>query len=161
MKTPTHEHWMDKALNLARVAEQQGEVPIGAVLVAADKIIGQGYNQPIQSNDPTAHAEILALRQAARTQLNYRLPHTTLYVTLEPCMMCCGALIHARVTQVVFATRDPKLGCLSQNKLAPFQDKLNHSLDWYEGIYRQEAQCLLQQFFKSRRRATNCCPVSS
>src|SRR5690554_300266 len=112
MKTDEHEHWMRQALALAARAEEQGEVPVGAVLVREGGVLGEGFNQPISSHDPTAHAEITALRDAARRAGNYRLPDSTLYVTIEPCAMCCGALVHARVAKVVFGAREPKAGAV-------------------------------------------------
>ena len=104
------EHWMQHALTLAAKAEAQGEVPVGALLVQDDTIIAEGWNQPIAGHDPTAHAEVMALRAAGQTLQNYRFTDTTLYVTLEPCLMCVGAIVHARVSRLVFAARDPKSG---------------------------------------------------
>src|SRR3990167_11165131 len=112
MTTENHQRWMQRALTLAKQAEKIGEVPVGAVLVFNDEIIGEGYNQPISQCDPTAHAEMIALRQGAKTLGNYRLLGTTLYVTLEPCVMCAGAMVHARISRLVFGAKDPKVGAI-------------------------------------------------
>ncbi len=143
--------FMARALELAQEAAEQGEVPVGAVLVRNGVIIGQGYNAPISSNDPTAHAEIVALRDAARRFANYRLPGSTLYVTLEPCTMCIGAIVHARVERLVFATREPRAGvvCSQGNELD--RSFYNHKVVWEEGPLAQESAELLQSFFKARR----------
>lgn len=148
----TDEEWMRYAIRLAQRAEQQGEVPVGALLVYQDRCIAEGWNQPIQSNDPTAHAEIVALRKAGLTLQNYRLIETTLYVTLEPCVMCMGAIAHARVKRLVFGAFDPKRGAVChalQLSDAPF---LNHRVDWQGGILEQTCSELLSDFFKARRK---------
>ncbi len=144
--------WMQKSLNLARHAEALGEVPVGAVLVLDNECIGEGWNQPITSRDPSSHAEIVALRQAARKADNYRLPETTLYVTLEPCPMCAGALVHARVQRVVFGTTDPKSGASGSVFNILNSDRLNHRIDITHGILQDECGHLLQTFFKQKRR---------
>jgi len=143
--------WMQHAFELAKKAEAQDEVPVGAVIVYEDKIIGEGWNQPISSDDPTAHAEIMALR-AASTQLeNYRLPNTTLYVTLEPCTMCAGAIIHARVSRLVFAVDDPKTGACGSVFNLMQTDKLNHKVEIEKGVMEEECRSLIQSFFKEKR----------
>jgi len=142
---------MRLALEQAELAASEGEVPVGAVLVRDGELLASGYNQPIAGHDPTAHAEIVTLRSAAKTEANYRLPGTTLYVTIEPCTMCVGALIHARVATVVFGAREPRAGALvSQQNLAS-QSHYNHSLHCIEGILAEECAALMQSFFKARR----------
>jgi tRNA(adenine34) deaminase len=145
------EQWMQRALALAGHAAARGEVPVGAVLVHAGHIVGEGFNQPISSHDPTAHAEIVALRNAAVHVSNYRLPDTTLYVTLEPCTMCIGAMMHARVGRLVFAAREPRAGAVcSQLQLCEHQS-YNHKIQWSEGVLAAESSALLTAFFKARR----------
>jgi len=141
---------MRAALEQADAAAAVGEVPVGAVLVAGDRILAQGFNQPIRSRDPTAHAEIVALREAALAQDNYRLPGTTLYVTVEPCTMCAGALVHARVSRLVFGTREPKAGAIVSHP-ASFTD-LNHSLEVSEGILAEECAQRMTAFFERLRK---------
>jgi tRNA(adenine34) deaminase len=142
---------MRRALELARHAETLGEVPVGAVVVHDAEIIGEGWNQPITSNDPTAHAEIMALRAAAQRARNYRLTDTTLYVTLEPCAMCAGAIVHARIGRVVFGAPDPKAGAGGSvfNLLA--NERLNHRASVQGGVLAEESARLLQGFFQGRR----------
>ena len=145
------EEWMWHALRLAQRAEQQGEVPVGALLVKDERCIAEAWNQPIQSNDPTAHAEIVALRKAGQVLQNYRLIDTTMYVTLEPCVMCMGAIAHARVKRLVFGAFDPKRGAVChalQLSDAPF---LNHRVDWSGGVLEQNCSEMLIDFFKARR----------
>ena len=143
--------WMKQALELAQQGAQAGEVPVGAVLVREGEVLGQGFNQPILSHDPTAHAEIVALRVASRAQQNYRLPGSTLYVTLEPCTMCFGALVHARVSRLVYAAREPRAGvCVSQLQL-PSVDFYNHKLLVEGGVLEADSAQLLKAFFASRR----------
>ena len=143
---------MQKAFELAHKAEQQGEVPVGAVVVLNDEIVGEGWNQPISSNDPTAHAEVMALRDAGKRLDNYRLPETTLYVTLEPCPMCAGAIVHARVKRLVFAARDPRSGAAgSVFDLLPSDQRFNHYTLIDQGVMAQEASSLLSDFFRKRR----------
>lgn len=136
---------------LAGQAAESGEVPVGAVLVAGGNILGQGANKPIALHDPTAHAEILALRQAALFSQNYRLPGSTLYVTLEPCTMCLGAMIHARVQTLVFAAREPRFGAVVSQRQLLDEGGFNHPLQWMEGPLAEESSALLKQFFKQRR----------
>jgi len=144
-------NFMQQALALAETASTLGEVPVGAILVHEGKIIGQGANHPISSNDPTAHAEIGALRQAATELNNYRLPATTLYVTLEPCIMCMGAIIHARVQRLVFGAHDPKTGAAGSRYFIGSDGLLNHTLEITGGICETECSTLLKEFFRSRR----------
>jgi tRNA(adenine34) deaminase len=147
----TDEDWMWHALRLAQRAEAQGEVPVGALLVQDNRCIAEGWNQPIQNHDPTAHAEIQVLRHAGRVLQNYRLTASTLYVTLEPCVMCMGAIAHARVSRLVFGAYDPKRGAVChalQLSNAPF---LNHKIDWLGGVLEPSCAELLTSFFKARR----------
>ena len=144
--------WMDQALQLAKKAAEQGEVPVGAVLVADGELIAQAYNQPITLSDPSAHAEILALRQASEKLSNYRLVNSELFVTLEPCMMCAGALIHARVKRLVFATREPKAGVVCSHLKTLEQPFLNHNVTVEEGLLAEQSAELLSDFFKNRRK---------
>jgi tRNA(adenine34) deaminase len=142
--------FMHLALQQARLAHLAGEVPVGAVVVVAGAVVGRGFNHPISGNDPTAHAEMVALRAAADNQQNYRLPGATVYVTLEPCTMCLGALIHARIQRVVFAALEPKAGRLCSHSLV--QDTcFNHSLEITKGVCAEQASELLQTFFVERR----------
>lgn len=145
--------WMEHALRLAVEAERQGEVPVGAVLVRDGEALGQGFNTPIALNDPTAHAEIVAIRQAARHSANYRLPGSTLYVTLEPCPMCAGAILNARVERVVFGACDDKAGAAGTvtDLLGP--RLFNHHCRVTGGVLRDECARLLTDFFLSRRKA--------
>ena len=143
--------WMQLALGLAARAAAEGEVPVGAVLVAGDAELGRGWNRPIVACDPTAHAEIGALRDAARRLGNYRLIDTTLYVTLEPCVMCAGALIHARVRRLVFGAREPRAGAVVSRLQLPDQEWLNHRLQWQGDVLAAESAALLQKFFRARR----------
>lgn len=143
--------WMQRALELARRGAGEGEVPVGAVLVREGELLGEGWNAPIGSHDASAHAEIVALREAGRRVGNYRLPGSTLYVTIEPCAMCAGALVHARVTRLVFAAREPRAGAVASNLQlldAPF---LNHRVAWNEGVCAEEAARLIREFFRVRR----------
>jgi tRNA(adenine34) deaminase len=144
-------HWMQRALALAAQAAEQGEVPVGAVLVRNGELLAEGYNQPITAHDPTAHAEIVALRTAAAAVGNYRLPDTTLYVTLEPCTMCIGALIHARVARLVFAAREPRAGAVCSALQLCDHSGYNHKLAWSEGVLAEQSSLLLTGFFKARR----------
>ena len=143
---------MRRALKLAQRAAEAGEVPVGAVLVLDGKIIGEGWNQPIGSHDPSAHAEIVALRAAAGAQRNYRLPGTTLYVTLEPCPMCAGAIVHARVDRVVFAAVDPRSGAAGSTfDLLPSDERFNHCTGVEGGVMADESASMLRGFFRARR----------
>jgi tRNA(adenine34) deaminase len=142
---------MRHALALARRAQEEGEVPVGAVVVLDEKIVGEGWNRPISASDPSAHAEIQAMRAAAATRKNYRLVGTTLYVTLEPCAMCVGAMFHARVRRVVFGAADPKTGAAGST-LNLFEEKrLNHHALVQGGVLAEECGALLSGFFASRR----------
>ncbi|MCU7892735.1 MAG: tRNA adenosine(34) deaminase TadA [Candidatus Thiodiazotropha sp. (ex Ustalcina ferruginea)] len=148
----TDQQFMQHALLLAERAESQGEVPVGAVVVLHDRIIGEGWNQPITLQDPTAHAEIMALRDAATKMGNYRLPETTLYVTLEPCPMCAGAIVHARVGRVVYAATDPKGGAAgSVFKLLPTDERFNHRVVVDGGVLQAASTALLRDFFRRKR----------
>ncbi len=143
---------MERAMILAEKAATNGEVPVGALLVKDGEVIGEGWNRPIASNDPTAHAEIMALRAAGSTLGNYRLPGTTLYVTLEPCPMCAGAIVHARVARVVFGAYDPKGGAAgSVFNLLPSDQRFNHRVEVTAGIMAEECGNQLKAFFKAKR----------
>jgi tRNA(adenine34) deaminase len=144
-------HWMRRALELAARAEREGEVPVGAVLVRADEVLGEGWNRPITLHDPSAHAEILAMREAGARAANYRLPESTLYVTLEPCAMCVGAMIHARIARIVFAASDPKTGALGGAFDLPGVHAHNHVIRVQGGLLAAEAGELLRAFFRKRR----------
>jgi len=143
---------MDAALEQARLALAAGEVPIGAVLVIGDEIVARGFNQPISSCDPTAHAEILVLREAARLVGNYRLTDADLYVTLEPCLMCVGALVHARVRSVTYGATEPKTGALVSTVRALDTPVLNHRFAVAGGVREEESRELIQEFFREKRR---------
>jgi len=144
--------FMRQALQCAEEASQQGEVPVGAVLVAHDgQVLAWAGNAQIASSDPTAHAEVAVLRMAATALQNYRLPGTTLYVTLEPCTMCCGALVHARVARLVFAAREPKAGAVVSTAALLDNPALNHAIQWQEGVMADESAALLKAFFRARR----------
>lgn len=145
------EQWMGLAIQQALLAEAMDEVPVGAVLVQDNTIIVSAHNQPITNNDPTAHAEIQLLRAAGKKLNNYRLPNTTLYVTLEPCTMCLGAMIHARISRVVFGTYDQKTGVCGSCQDLPNSECFNHSIETEGGILADECKQLLQKFFKKRR----------
>jgi tRNA(adenine34) deaminase len=155
------ERWMEEALRLARLAEVAGEVPVGAVVVcegrgveqkiAGQEIVGRGWNQVVSLNDPCAHAEILALRDAARTLGNYRLSGCQLYVTLEPCAMCAGAIMHARIARLVFGARDPKAGAAGGIMQVINHPRLNHRVEVAEGVLAGRCMEILQAFFRERR----------
>lgn len=146
------EHYMRLAIEQARKAAEFDEVPVGAVLVdARGEVIGTGYNRPISSNDPTSHAEIEALRMASRKTGNYRQVGTTIYATIEPCIMCMGAIIHARVSRAVFGARDPKWGAAGSLYDFSSDKRLNHTLEIVSGILEQDAKELIQGFFKHKR----------
>ena len=142
---------MRRALDLAERARSEGEVPVGAVLVMDDDCIGEGWNRPISAQDPTAHAEIAALRAGAARLGNYRLPGATLYVTLEPCAMCAGAIILARIERLVYAAADPRTGAAGSVFNILQSTQLNHRVELVSGILEQEAATLLQTFFRERR----------
>jgi tRNA(adenine34) deaminase len=146
-----HAFWMSKALELADIAEQQDEIPVGAVVVCDNKIIGRGWNQSIRSHDPSAHAEMMAIREAGKVLSNYRLVDCTLYVTLEPCPMCAGLLVHSRLKQVVFGASDAKTGAAGSVMNLVAHEKLNHQLDVVVGIMAEECGNKLSAFFKRRR----------
>jgi tRNA(adenine34) deaminase len=147
-----HESYMREALALARAAGEAGEVPVGAVVVRGVSIVGRGCNSPISRDDPTAHAEMLALREAAANARNYRLEDATLYVTLEPCVMCAGALVAARIRRLVFAARDLRFGGVRSKVQVADSDLLNHRVEVVEGVMAAECAELLQAFFQKRRR---------
>ena len=146
-----HEWWMDEALDQARIALKKNEVPVGAVLRIGNEVVGRGHNGSIESCDPTAHAEIRALREACQKQKNYRLPGSILYVTLEPCLMCAGALLHARVTEVVFGAREPVSGAAGSIMNALESGWLNHCAKVTAGIGAEESSKMLQEFFERLR----------
>ena len=148
---PDDEKFMREALALARQAEAAGEVPVGAVLVKDGAIIASGWNQPISAHDPTAHAEVMVLRAAGRIAGNYRLTGTTLYVTLEPCAMCAGALVHARVGRLVYGAADPKTGAAGSVFDLMRTDQLNHRIEVTGGVLTEECGALLKDFFSRRR----------
>jgi len=145
------EIWMRQALALAQTAESAGEVPVGAVLVKNGELLGEGYNQPISTHDPSAHAEIIALRAAGKRLGNYRLVDTTLYVTLEPCAMCMSAILHARVGRLVFGAADPKRGAVVSALRLNEAEFMNHRVELTEGVLAEECGELLRDFFRSRR----------
>lgn len=149
---PTEDvRWMEYAINLAAKAEALGEVPVGAVIVKEGVILGEGFNQPITAIDPTAHAEIVALRQAAHHIQNYRLIDSTIYVTLEPCTMCVGALVHARIARLVFGTTEPKAGAVVSKSQLLDHDYFNHRVDYSSGLLASRCQHQLSEFFALRR----------
>lgn len=145
------EFFMKMALELARQAEQAGEVPVGAIVVLGDTVLGRGFNSPIRLNDPTAHAEILAIREAAAALGNYRLEGSTLYVTLEPCVMCAGALVAARIARLVFGSRDLRFGGVRSKFRLADSELLNHRVEITEGVLGDECALLLRSFFEQRR----------
>ncbi len=142
---------MQHALKLAQHAESEGEVPVGAVVVASGELLGEGWNAPIAEHDPTAHAEIRAIRAAALKLNNYRIPGTTLYVTLEPCPMCAGAIIQARIDRVVFGARDPRAGAVESQFQLLQHPELNHYCEIHAGVLEEACGDLLKQFFRTRR----------
>jgi tRNA(adenine34) deaminase len=145
------EVFMRAALELAAEARRSGEVPVGAVVVLDGVIVGTGYNQPIAAKDPTAHAEIVALRAAAARLGNYRLPGAELYVTIEPCQMCVGAMIHARIARVVYAASEPRAGAIESAMRAHEHPALNHRMQALGGVLEDESRALMQEFFRERR----------
>ena len=149
---------MREALAQARLGLAAGEVPIGAVLVVGDRIIARAFNQPISSSDPTAHAEVLVLREAARTLGNYRLTGAVVYVTVEPCLMCVGAFVHARVGEVVYGAAEPKTGALVSTMRGLEAPGLNHRFTVTGGVLEDDCRTLMQQFFQERRRAGRAVP---
>ncbi|MDP2868450.1 tRNA adenosine(34) deaminase TadA [Methyloversatilis sp.] len=153
--TDTDLGFMNEALALAREAGALGEVPVGAVVVCDGEIVGRGYNRPIMANDPTAHAEVMALRAAGQALGNYRMPGCTLYVTLEPCAMCSGAIQHARIARVVFGARDPKTGACGSVTDLFAEARLNHHATVESGLLEAECGRVLSDFFAARRRRTD------
>jgi len=151
MFSESDHHWMQQAISLAKKAAKKNEVPVGAVLILNDQIIGEGANAPIASNDPTAHAEILALRAGAKAINNYRILDATLYVTLEPCMMCASAMVHARIKRLVYGASDPKAGVIQSKLPCLDQPFLNHRITHTGGLLAEECGQLLSQFFQERR----------
>ena len=143
--------WMRHALQLAKRAESEGEVPVGAIVVYENEVIGEGWNRPIFDSDPTAHAEVMALRSAAKKINNYRLLDTTLYVTLEPCIMCSGAIIHSRVKRVVYGAQDPKAGAVESAFNILGTDCLNHQVKVDGGVLATECGQILTGFFRKKR----------
>lgn len=148
------EDFMRLALQQAGKARDAGEVPIGAVVVLDGRVIGEGFNRPISSHDPTAHAEVVALRAAAAAMGNYRLTNATMYVTVEPCLMCVGAMVHARIGRVVFGALEPKAGALQSMTSAHELPGLNHRLAIEGSVLADDSRALLQEFFKQRRSAS-------
>ncbi|MDE8557145.1 tRNA adenosine(34) deaminase TadA [Pantoea agglomerans] len=145
------EYWMRHALSLARRAWEQGEVPVGAVLVQNDRVIGEGWNRPIGQHDPTAHAEIMALRQGGKILKNYRLLDTTLYVTLEPCVMCAGAMVHSRISRLVYGAHDIKSGAAGSLLDVLGHPGMNHQVELHSGVLAEECAAMLSDFFRMRR----------
>jgi len=150
-KPQADEFWMDEALREAQRAEVAGEVPVGAILVCDSQIVGRGHNRPISSHDPTAHAEILALRYAAQKIGNYRLPGCDLYVTLEPCAMCAGAIVHARIRRLVYGADDPKAGAVVSVMRLLENPALNHQVQVTSGVLAGKCMEMVQGFFRERR----------
>jgi tRNA(adenine34) deaminase len=147
----TDELFMRAALALANVARDRGEVPVGAIVVIDGEVVGQGANQPIGAHDPTAHAEIMAIREAAGRVRNYRLTGATLYVTIEPCQMCVGAMIHARIARLVYGCKEPKAGAIESALRAHEHPALNHRMTAHGGVLEEECRELIQAFFRQRR----------
>ena len=143
--------WMEEALRLATQAEAAGEVPVGAIVVCDEKIVGRGFNRNRADNDPSAHAEMIALRQAGRAIGNHRLEGCTLFATIEPCAMCAGALVHARVRRLVYGASDPKAGAVRSVMQVVNHPKLNHQMEVTDGVMADTCGALLQKFFQSRR----------
>ena len=146
-----HEKWMRRALALADRAADEQEVPVGAVVVRDDELLGEGWNQVISARDPTAHAEIVAIRDAARMAGNYRLPGAILYVTLEPCTMCAGALVHARIAELVFAAKEPRAGVVCSTCSLLEEPWYNHRVNWHAGVLESQSSTRLKSFFRERR----------
>jgi len=145
------EYWMQHALVLAARARDAGEVPVGALIVLEDQIIAEGWNQPVGLGDPTAHAEIVAIRAAAQYMHNYRLLNATLYVTLEPCPMCAGAILHSRIKRVVFGAMDSKGGCVGSLMNLFEETRFNHRVSWRSNVLAESSAALLRAFFSARR----------
>ncbi|AMX03050.1 tRNA adenosine(34) deaminase TadA [Microbulbifer thermotolerans] len=151
MATPRDYGFMRRALELAEIAGARGEVPVGAVLVFEGEVIGEGSNRPIGNCDPSAHAEVIALRRGAERMRNYRLPQTTLYVTIEPCTMCFGAMIHARVGRLVYGASEPRAGAVESRLQLGASDFYNHKISVEGGVLAEEAAALVREFFADRR----------
>jgi len=149
--TPRDFMFMQRALELAAQGAELGEVPVGAVLVMDGEIVGEGFNQPISACDPSAHAEVVALRAAAAKRKNYRLPDSTLYVTIEPCTMCFGTLIHARVARLVYGAAEPRAGVVASQLQLPQQVFFNHKIQVEGGVLEEQAGALVKEFFQQRR----------
>jgi len=149
------EKWMKIAISEANLANNEGEIPVGAVIIQNNKLIVKAHNQPIINHDPTAHAEVEALRKAGRKLKNYRLSGLTLYVTLEPCAMCLGAMMHARIERIVFGASDPKTGVCGSKADLTSETFFNHRIKVQGGVLEKETKNLLQSFFKSKRKANN------
>ena len=147
----THGTFMRAALDEARRGFSAGEVPVGAIVVVDGQILGRGFNQPIGSHDPTAHAEIVAIRAAARAMGNYRLVGSTMYVTIEPCLMCVGAMVHARVGTLVFGAPEPKAGAVVSSCRVHELPSLNHRIEVVSGVLEEESRAIIQEFFQERR----------
>jgi tRNA(adenine34) deaminase len=147
----TDEFWMEEALREAQRAQAAGEVPVGAVVVSDGKIVGRGYNRPISSNDPTAHAEVVALRDAGQRLGNYRLPACDLYVTVEPCAMCAGAIVHARIRRLIYGAEDPKAGAIASTMRGLENPALNHAVEVVSGVLAGRCMEQVQAFFRERR----------
>jgi tRNA(adenine34) deaminase len=154
-ETSPHESFMREALALARAGAEAGEVPVGAVVVIDGQIVGRGFNQPISTHDPTAHAEIVAIRQAAAGAGNYRLTGATLYVTIEPCVMCTGALVHARIETLVFGATEPKAGAIESTQRAHEHPAMNHRIHVVAGVLAAECGEVVRRFFRERRQSSN------
>ena len=151
METFDDEYWMRQALALALDADARNEVPVGALIVRDGVLIGKGFNRPISESDPTAHAEIVALRDAAQEVDNYRLPNATMYVTVEPCAMCAGAIIHARLARLVYGAAEPKAGAVCSHLQLFDQAQMNHKVAWQGGVLAEESATVGQAFFTRRR----------
>ena len=149
------EKWMKIAISEANLAKNKGEIPVGAVLIQNDKLIAKAHNQPILNHDPTAHAEVEVLRKAGKKLKNYRLSGSTLYVTLEPCIMCLGAIMHARIERVVFGALDPKTGVCGSKADLTSEEFFTHKVIVVGGVLEEENKEILQSFFKSKRKANN------
>lgn len=150
--TQSHEYWMQHALDLAAQAAAEGEVPVGALVISQDgQLLGSGFNQPVGSHDPTAHAEVMALRSAASALGNYRLPGCTLYVTIEPCTMCIGAMVHARINHLVFGAPEPRFGAVVSSRRLLNEGEFSHRMTFDSGVLAEHCGELMRAFFRSRR----------
>ncbi|MDM3870141.1 tRNA adenosine(34) deaminase TadA [Porticoccus sp. W117] len=152
MSDKQHSDYMSRALALAARAEEQGEVPVGAVLVRDGEVIGEGWNRPISGCDPSAHAEIVAMRDASAKLQNYRLSGATMYVTIEPCTMCIGAMIHARVAHIVFGAREPRAGAVCSHLQLLDNDHYNHKISWQGEVLENECSGIISRFFRGKRK---------